>query len=316
MRNLWCVLGLVSLCSACDDASAGSDSGADVVDARVMSDAAEQVDAELVADAAITLDAAHDASSATAIDAAHIDAHASPDAAAAIVCDPAACAGWLLARGASAWTTIPRDSGAFAPASPIRAAFDIESGNIAYVLTDSTYHVLRLSDRVYTSSGARDDLFEVPRGPLRFAYSVVDPGGTFEMISVESATSAQVYRYHTTAHTLEYRGEGRDTDAEWATSRAPLGDDVRGAWFAPDNERGWVRTSPATLCPTGPVDPSIHTAFITPTSVFIFENVRCQRFFTPTPYSEFTPFTLPGAPRTDQIGASFYIHGDLWILAE
>ena len=320
MRNLLCVSVLVSLSSACAGGRAETDTGRIRFDGGVPSDAPVGLDVAIPGDVGPLPDAWLGPSTDAGVDAATPPDARMPDAGPIGPCGAAGCAGWLLSRGAPTWTPIARPPGPFAPTSPVRAAFDIESLSIAYVLTDSNYHILRLSDRTYTGAGARADLFPQSTGALINAYSVTagHAGGdpNIEGITVESVTSAQSYDFNLTTRGVAFTREITDFGAVWTGPRAPARSSIRAAWLALENDSGWVTGAPSSLCPGGASATTAYAGVISTATIHVVEAGQCFDFYAPVAYTAFTPFTRPGAPRVEDVAAAFYNRGDLWILAE
>lgn len=314
-----CFSVLLSLSSGCAGGRVEADSGRIRLDGGASSDA-PGLDVAIPGDAGPSPDAWLDPSADAGVDAAMPPDARMPDAGPIGPCGAAGCAGWLLSRGAPTWTPIARPSGPFAPTAPVRAAFDVESLNIAYVLTDTNYHVLRLSDRTYTGAGARSDLFPRSTGALINAYSITaghagsDPN--LESITIESVTSAQIYSFNLTTRGVAFVSEVTDFGPAWADPSAPARSTIRAAWLALDNDAGWVSGVPSTLCPGGTSSTTAYAGVISTSTVHVVEAANCFEFFTPIAYAAFPPFTRPGSPRVEDVAATFYNHGDLWILAE
>ena len=297
-----------------------TDSGRIRFDGGVPSDAPGGLDVAIPGDTGPLPDAWLDPSTDAGVDAAMPPDARMPDAGPIGPCGAAGCAGWLLSRGAPTWTPIARPPGPFAPTSPVRAAFDIESLNIAYVLTDATYHILRLSDRTFTGAGSRSDLFPRSTGALINAYAVTaghagsDPN--LESVTIESVGSAQIYNFNLATRGVAFVSEVTDFGPAWAGPRAPARSTIRATWLALDNDSGWVSGVPSSLCASGTSTTTAYAGVISTSTIHVVEAANCFDFYTPVAYTAFPPFSRPGAPRVEDVAAAFYNHGDLWILAE
>lgn len=246
---------------------------------------------------------------AASVDASFVDAPSGP-------CGAAGCRAWVLRRGATEWTAIPRMPAPLGPTTPVRDVFDVESQRIAYLLTDTTFHVLRLSDMTFTSAGRRDDLIPHSAG-LTTRSSGSSPAGldqTFETVGIGIPTfGAHLYHLDLATHAMSFVVEA-PFGADWSTPSAPNPALIRLGWLAGDNDAGWVTGSPQTLCETASTRTTTYIAFVTDTAVHISDST-CGAFYPPIPHTSFVPFTLPGTPMLASVAAGFYNGGELWAFA-
>ncbi|MFK8002126.1 MAG: hypothetical protein AB8H86_21205 [Polyangiales bacterium] len=273
-------------------------------------------DGAALSDVAVTLDAARDAVGSdvplprdTGV---RVDVPSGP-------CAAAGCVGSVLRDGAGAWTPIAVDPASpFAPPSPVVGAFDIESLNVAYVLTDTTFHVLRLSDGAYIASGSLSARFPGVVGSVLSATSVPagHAGGDANLESVTLATRDIVYifEYNITTERFRQSAEPVDYSDDWDSAFAPDRNAVLGAWLALENEDGWLPGSPRSTCAANADAFAVYAAYLADGQVHLFDAGHCGDFVARIPATSFVPFQLPAAPDFSRIGGSFYHQGDLWVL--
>ncbi|MBX3248600.1 MAG: hypothetical protein KF901_15595 [Myxococcales bacterium] len=228
------------------------------------------------------------------------------------------CAIWTIAPAETAWSAYPAIASALAPTSPVRAAFDVESIELAYVLTDTTYHVLRLADRTWVEAGNRDLLFpEAAGAALNSAFSIPAGylGGNPDVEPLSLSSAGSVYQYQMTLPARLVAFTNQVDERTWEPPFAPDPALVRFSWTAAENP-GWAAGDPNGLCGEGPPMIEGYAAFATSTDVHIYEGQHCFEFASRTPIGDFAPFRRLGAPPIARIGAAFWNAGRLWILAE
>lgn len=234
-------------------------------------------------------------------------------------CSPSGCIGAVLRDGNRAWTNIAVDvASAFAPASPIVGAFDIESLDVAYVLTSTTFHVLRLTDGAYIGSGSLGGRFPGLVGAVLSAASVPagHAGGDANLEGVTFATRDVVFlfEYNITTEQFRQTGDPIDYGDDWLTAFAPDRNAVLGGWLALENDDGWLPGSPRISCGRDADAFAVYIAYLADGQVHLFDAGHCNDFVARIPAASFAPFQRSGAPDFASIGGSFYHQGDLWIL--
>lgn len=270
----------------------------------------------LLSDVAVTVDATSDAGGSdvplprdTGV---RVDVPSGP-------CAAAGCVGSVLRDGAGSWTPIAADPASpFAPPSSVVAAFDIESLDIAYVLTGTTFHVLRLSDGSYIASGSLSARFPGLVGTVLSATSVPagHAGGDSNLESISLATSDIVFIFEYNISTERFRQSADPVDYsdDWDSAFAPDRNAVLGAWLALENEDGWLPGSPRSTCAAGADAFAVYVAYLADGQVHLFDAGHCNDFVARIPASSFAPLQLPEAPNFARTGASFYHQGDLWLI--
>ncbi len=243
--------------------------------------------------------------------------------------DEGACGIWFLPTGAATWSAWPLDAARDAnptqrtlnaPLSPVRAAFDIESQGIAYVITDATWHLLDLGAHTWTSSGALSTLFPETRGrTIVTAYTVPaahgSPGGTTEGVTFLAREGVIQYGYDLASRAFTFTRT--DPTPTWMGSAAPSYASLRFGWLDTQNADGWVTASPASFCPPGTTSSTRvgpYYAVVTDSSVHLGDAGYCWAWITAVPRASFAPFARPSAPPLSRAGAMFY-RGGLWVIA-
>lgn len=259
------------------------------------------------------------ANDAGAIDGGAIDAGlADAGAVDAGTCAGGPCDLWVLPHRAARWSPVTRGTGPFAPTTPIRAAFDVEALGQAWVLTDGTYHVMRLSDRAWIAAGTRNTLFpEASGAALRTALSLPYPhGGGYEIVFLSSATAVYHYDVQWADGQIVFREITTEFGPEWSAPNAPVRARIRFDWFDDLNDRGWASVDPSTLCDTTLTALGAYGVYVTDTHTHLQDGLACFQFFRRDPLPSFAPLALPGAPDAAVIGAAFQHGGALYLFAE
>ena len=234
-------------------------------------------------------------------------------------CSASGCIGSVLRDGAGSWTAVPADAtSAFAPPAPVVAAFDIESLDVAYVLTNTTFHVLRLTDGVYIASGSLSARFPGFTGIVSVATSIPagHAGGDANLEGVNLATRDLVFSFEYNIETQRFR-EAADPvpfGDEWLSAFAPDRNVILDAWLALENDDGWVPGSPRLSCGANGDAFVVYLAFLADDQVYIYDAGHCFDFVARIPAASFAPFQRSNAPDFASIGGSFYHQGDLWFI--
>lgn len=321
LRTSWFSLVIVSSALACAASSPSSDRCETVADCAA---GRRCVDGRCVAqrDSGTDVDAGRpDAGSEPmdAGDAAPFDAGV--DAPEPGPCGFERCAIWRLPEGATTWEPYPLGDGAFAPTTAIRAAFDLETEGRAYVLTDTTVHVLQLSDRRWLSGTTTAALFpEAEADDILGAYSVpanVPNGdGMNEGVTLQSASGAYNYELNLASGVARHVSTVTNFGDAWDAPLAPSSEDVRFVFVDVEGSRDWVSASPRATCGIGPNEVESYAVVGTRSRVHVLEAGYCFEFVAAPVHAAFEPFTYEGAPDPTEIGATFWSAGELWAFAE
>ena len=225
------------------------------------------------------------------------------------------CAYWLLPEDAKEWQRIPVDPTApFAPTTTVRAATDLGPQKQIYVFTSSTFHVLDVTTRTWTSAGNLDTLFPHITGKqLWWVHSItIDPPDT--VVSLAAGDDAFAYKFTDATKTFTLDIQTPCCGASWDAPDAPASPDApRDAWSRLGDPDSWLPGDPKTLCElTDPSPVYAYSAYITNENIYSQDLGYCFDFYAPTPYALFTPFSYPGAPDSALIGGAASLDG-LWI---
>ena len=243
------------------------------------------------------------------------DGGTSPDG--GTTCGGARCDLWMLPSGATRWTALSRGTTGFAPTTPVRAAFDVESLGRAWVLTDGTYHVMRLSDRAWIAGGERNALFpEASGAALRTGFSLPSPAAPHEIVFLNSATAAYSYEAQWSDGRMVFGSVTTTFGPEWSAAFAPARDQLRFDWVDLENTSGWASLDPRTLCDTTATTLTTYAVLGTGDAAHLLEGSSCFEFFRRDPHPTFGPLGFPDAPPVAAIGAAFMSAGTIYLLAE
>lgn len=228
--------------------------------------------------------------------------------------DPAACTSWILTPGSNQWVAAALDVGStLAPTEPVRAAFDVESELEGFVVTDTRLHVVDLASRLWVRSENRGDaLPELGADEILVAYSIPAYWGEMfggppgvESITFLSASTAYIYNYAIDTQSFTFDLSTTDLGAAWDAPAAPSQGAMQASWLDLTNAEGWAQGSIMQLCGVdGPLEP--HTVVLAEGNVYVADAGYCFEFFEPVPHAAFAPFELPGAPGSDETGATLY----------
>lgn len=234
------------------------------------------------------------------------------------------CDMWILSSNASEWRGYRIDSASSpnAPSSPIRAAFDIEEDNLAFVLTDDTIYEFRPSDRSWIDASPLADLDPgLPATPLASAYTIPaeysSADGNDETAMINGVSAGQLYQWQKNYHRSS--GEFSNTDAdivgepvEWGDPNAPAPNQVNASTVVHRDDRGWIDASLPADCESRPV--AGYLLYFADTSLYFIgldEQFTCSAWLNPMAVSDFEPILYEGAPPADRVGAAFWHQGGL-----
>ncbi|MFO0561061.1 MAG: putative metal-binding motif-containing protein [Polyangiales bacterium] len=237
--------------------------------------------------------------------------------------DRNACGLWQFNGSTGSWSTFALDAMADAgapspnaPASAIRFALDIESLRIAYVFTNTTYHVLDAQTRQWTASGSRATLIPQLAGADAFVGYTIPAGHGGGDPNLESAailTTGGVINVQFDIAARRFTFRQTDPVPMWMPP-GPTYTSVRAAWLDVTNAYGWVTTAPSSLCATGPMMTGPYAGAISGDRVHIFEAGSCFVWAPTVPFATFAPFARPNAPPLARIATTFYQNGSLFVL--
>jgi len=231
------------------------------------------------------------------------------------------CAIWRLPADATVWEAYPLGGGTFAPTSAIVAAFDLETEGRAYVLTETTAHVLQLSDRRWLSGTTTATLFpeaeaDVVLGAYSVPTTIANGDGIHEGVTLQSGSAAYNYQLNLETGAVRHVSTITNFSDAWDAALAPPAEDVRFIWLDVDGTRDWVSASPMDTCGIGPDEMEGYAVVGTRARSHVLEAGWCFEFVAAPVHAGFAPFTYEGAPNPSEIGATFWNQGELWAFAE
>lgn len=222
------------------------------------------------------------------------------------------CAYWWLPPGAKTWTRFPVDPGAnFAPKETVLATVDLEPLKQIYVLTENHYHVFSTATKTWVEAGSRDAKFPQIKEPLHSGTSLK---GTVLAVILIAGVKSFAYYYNEMTNTFDGGGDQNVGDnPDWKSEDAPSPSTIRDAWSQRGDPEGWMLPNSTTICPPERAsEPYSYTFHIGDGFVYSQDVGDCQEFYPKIPYSEFKPFTYPGAPANELVGGASSLDG-LWI---
>lgn len=236
-----------------------------------------------------------------------------------------ACALWSLPAESQEWTALawydianPGDE----PSAPVEVAFGMSGVGRAMFLTNSTYHVLDVINKVWVTSGVRAEIFpEVGNAILTAAYSV--NGGEsigedpvlIEDITLLSADTVWVYKdFNPNTLTVSYLLDKPccADNEDWMTPEAPNPGDIRAMWLDLVGDELWIDPdiSGCDGLPPGTKMAKYEAAIVNDDTVRVGDIGQCFDFIYKSPYAAYPPLTLPGAPaHASLISGAFYLEG-------
>ncbi|MGM0556965.1 MAG: putative metal-binding motif-containing protein [Myxococcota bacterium] len=237
------------------------------------------------------------------------------------------CGIWVLEPRSSQWDAYAMDPAASgnAPTSTIRAAWDIESLDIAFVLTDAGYHILRISSLSWQSQKPLSDLgpdLGEATGPGTSAVSVPNDhaggDGNNESVTLSSMSGSDKlvwqFEYNTNTQTHVAITDGLYGDSHtWDDPLAPTPSEIRASWLDVDNSRGWMDADPSDYCDTQTTTANPYSGRITSTQFYMTELGSCFVFTHEMALGQ-APISQPANPPPfDEVGAAFWHQGALYM---
>lgn len=245
------------------------------------------------------------------------------------VIDEGACSIWVLEPLNNRWNSYPiNPSGSVsAPVGPMKAAWDIESQDLAFVLTENGYHEFRLSSMTWSPERPRTNLFEGVSGSLRHAafadsvpasHSQNTQQALTETITISILDAGGVKRIWQIKYIL---AENRFIPLEgglyndvhsWLEDRAPEVNQVRASWIDLENNRFILDVNTQDLCDSNGQLSNIYLGLLTSNRLHVLEAGICFQFVPSIPLIN-SPLALPNAPPFNVIGAAFMHQGALYL---
>lgn len=233
--------------------------------------------------------------------------------------DLSSCVYWVLDADTNVWSRValPQPPPVHAPTGPIAAAFELETESRIVALTQTTYHVLVPPTHEWIASGDLTELFPGFPGPVLQAFSILDPNSPWYMIYLLSGDWVDYYWLEPGSLVAEPDGDDACCWA-WNDELSPASADaIRDIFLDLPNNHEWAggQYSNSACLEGAPVWVDEYAAWIEPTTVYIEEADACFELLYETPYAEFPPFTVPGAPPGDLVGGAAMFADSLYVFA-
>lgn len=207
---------------------------------------------------------------------------------------------WLWVSSGTNWTSYPEpDGGANEPTQDVVAAFDVEAMGEAYLLTNTSFHVMQISDQTWIASGSLASLLAGLDAPPAFALTIPAAQTTTgrERLELTTTSGARFFFDHQTG-TRRWTPAGGDANCcnsmAWTRPNAPDFEDIQAAWFDPTNTTRIYNNTADPLCPAaaGHTGPIAFAAFVSREgpSLHHLESQNCFEFAPPTDAVEDEPF--------------------------
>ena len=236
---------------------------------------------------------------------------------------------WKLPAGADTWERYPIDPANTqkAPAEPIRAAFDIEDRNAAFVLTDSTYRVFQPDGHTWKSAKSLADWDDpLADGDILLGLGTpADHGDNPEghdtvavAAVVDGSVKHWIGEYQPSSETIAWTTEGRDAEPRTREVAPPSLTDETAAWVDLEDARDWATASPKEICGSEKdvtaTDTTVYLGVVAVGKLFIHDSGHCGQYVQNYEYMNSPLAQLNSAPPSlDDVGAAFFHAGDLFL---
>ena len=239
--------------------------------------------------------------------------------------DEGACSMWVLEPNASEWSSYALNAmgDGHIPQETIKAAWDIESLDLAFVLTETAFHVFNIRSLTWEGSGPRDEIFTGLPGAIRggaYAYSVpaAHTSTNFETVTITVLNDAGESLLWQIKYLIDdgiYERHERWSYGDlhtWRDINAPSTNQIRAAWMDVSHTRGWFNINPERLCEVIARSSDVYLNYMTTSSLSTMESGYCFTFTSPTPLFG-SPLDVPGAPNFSEVGAAFWHRNTLYL---
>ncbi len=234
---------------------------------------------------------------------------------------------WRLPEEASSWEVFAAGdaSSQFAPGSPVRAAFDIEHSNFAFVLTDSTIHKLQLDDDRHGEPGPSwADAMPIDEFDADLAEATVlaahadpehSPDDTIAVLGLDDGRPT-FWRGNFAVDSESFQ-EVSAGEVGWTHDDAPAPDQVGFAWRDNRNSRGWFAGEPP--CDITSIDSfDAYAAYVAGDQLHLHDRWYCTDYFRALPVVDPEEPGPPaeGMPEVDEVAAAFWHNYELYLVAQ
>ncbi len=223
---------------------------------------------------------------------------------------------WRLSPDAGSWETFaePDRPSRKAPQAEIVAAFDIEQSGYALVVTTERIHRLHLHPPEWEAGRSLSDVARVlDEADIRVAYSDATKSPNDEIIFVGLHNGSP--RRWQGQYDIEKKKVGDIQAGEtlrWS-SRAPETLKLIAAWRDNANRHDWLSGGePCDAVPEDGFGP--YVGYLTAERIYFADATYCEGYFTAT-LLERAPWPTTDRPPIDQIGATFWHRGSLYVIA-
>jgi len=220
------------------------------------------------------------------------------------------CAGWYLPENGAAWKRLPVDpNAAFAPTQPVLAAIGLTPQRLIYALTADRYHIFATDTLTWIEAGQRAAIFPELAGQQLFHGDGIAAEPPHSIITLVAGQSAYSYLY---LDGVFYFNEVNPCcGPDWQAPDAPPSPyAVRDLFLRIGNDQGWIEGNHAALCDLNNGESFLaYSLAIGDGAVYPQDIGYCFDFYAPIPFSQFAPFTYPGAPSNDLIGGAAWVDG-------
>lgn len=245
------------------------------------------------------------------------------------------CDYWVLSSGSSQWSGYRYDSSGLQnpPSGDVKAAFDIEHHDRAYIFTDNRFYRADLSgtelqwDNDWTLSQFDGNLSSYDEIVAAYSVAADTAGGAEEIIMMARNTSSSTmmiwvkdYSPSSSSFTSKHEDPNFDWTSDHGNQHAPDHSDIRVSWVEVDNATGWVTGDPSEMCDEAASSSEEYNAFLTSNQAHILDQSACQdageesHFYDPILLSSFSPFqSSTNPPSMTHVGAGFLNQGSLYL---
>ena len=248
-----------------------------------------------------------------------------------LLIDEGACSIWVLPPLQNHWEAYGLDvsGGVHTPQGPIKAAWDIEELDIAFVLLPTGYHELRLSSLTWSPLRPLSDLSIPNDASLQNAgFAMSNPAGhtnnPFETITINLIDDGGTKKIWMLKYFIadgryepyfadQFIGEPHIWREEHSDEYSPNPAFVNASWLDIDNSRYIMNINPQEYCGQGPTSSNINSGMLSSDTIYLYESGSCFDFIPPIPIMG-SPLDLPGAPDFSEIGGAFWHQGSLFLL--
>ncbi|MFB6262086.1 MAG: hypothetical protein ABEL76_00485, partial [Bradymonadaceae bacterium] len=224
---------------------------------------------------------------------------------------------WRLPPGADSWSRLKmtRRRATGAPDGRVVAAFDIEHSNNAYVLTDSSVHLLHLQPLEWAGRRPLSAIAgELTNQSLRAAYSdpKTSPDDRVRIVAT-SGSGPVLWKGEYTFDARKFEAFDSPEELSFGSSKAPDPPALRAAWFDRENDRSWLDGEPP--CGNRFQDEFRgYVGYLTDSHLHLRDAVICKDYFEAAKLGE-SVLPQKGRPSVGKIGAAFWHGRALYLVA-